>query len=70
MQVQHRLSLGWQSPFLLPHVERRELMGGTLTSILLHYRRPLCRWEESYIDILLGPERTRKWSFEEETDRT
>lgn len=44
-------------------------MGGTLTSILLHYCRPECWWEESYIGILLGPERTRKCDLEGRNDK-
>ena len=54
---------GLAEPVSFPHVERRELTGGTLTtnSFIVSPAMPASR--TSYIDALLGPERTRESMF-------
>jgi len=61
---------GLAEPVSFPHVERRELTGGTLTTNSHHSIlvagfpwRSVMVSNASYIDALLGPERTRESMF-------
>ena len=61
---------GLAEPVSFPHVERRELTGGTLTTNSHHSIldaglpwRSVTVSDASYIDALLGPERTRESMF-------
>ena len=50
-------------PVSFPHVERRELTGGTLTTNSFIVSPAMPETGASYIDALLGPERTRESMF-------